>query len=393
MIKSLDAKLADIHARGSASKAFILADAKDADMAFGISSPGRDWDMAPNAYRTLEQYRRIIRENVQQGLVDIMLMSVSTSEAMTIQERLFENSPVTPAIRANDATDVHVARGSVYVRQPARPFRTALLDHALYGRLNVDGEAPRVGADLGLFSVTFNNDLDTDLPMLEAYKEFRIEAETKRFRHFLEVFPPNAPRNALAADQVGHFMNDMIARTLAGVASPARPIFLKVAYTGPAAMEQLAAYDPHLVPGVLGGSSGTTYDAFKLLADARKYGARAALFGRKINHAEHQLSFIQFLRWIADGEITPEEAVKAYHGVLAGLGIRPHRPLEEDRQLTDTALSYGGSAARVTVPAAAGTPSPRPGEAVVGKPPSGPDFAKMTSQQKLEYHRRRLAAL
>jgi hypothetical protein len=40
-----------------------------------------------------------------------------------------------------------------------------------------------------------------------------------------------------------------------------RPVFLKIAYHGPTAMEELASYDPHLVPGILGGSSGTTYDA------------------------------------------------------------------------------------------------------------------------------------
>ena len=46
---------------------------------------------------------------------------------------------------------------------------------------------------------------------------------------------------------------------------------------------------------------GTTYDAFKLLADAQKYGARVALFGRKINNAENQLAFVEFLRLIVDG--------------------------------------------------------------------------------------------
>ena len=69
-------------------------------------------------------------------------------------------------------------------------------------------------------------------------------------------------------------------------------------------MEELVRYDPHLVVGILGGSAGTTYDAFKLLGEAKKYGARVALFGRKINNAENQLAFIQFLRLIADGEIS-----------------------------------------------------------------------------------------
>ena len=67
-------------------------------------------------------------------------------------------------------------------------------------------------------------------------------------------------------------------------------------------MEELVQLDPHLVVGILGGGAGTTYDAFKLLAEAQKYGARAALYGRKINNAEHQLSFIAFLRLIADGD-------------------------------------------------------------------------------------------
>src|SRR6185369_4385344 len=147
--------------------------------------------------------------------------------------------------------------------------------------------------------------------------------------HFLEVFDPNAPQG-LSAEQIPAFINDHIARTLAGVAVAGRPIFLKIAYHGTKAMEELVAYDPHLVVGILGGSAGTTYDAFKLLSEAKKYGARVALFGRKINNAENQLAFVQFLRLIADGEVAAEEAVPAYHGVLQRLGIRPHRSLEDD---------------------------------------------------------------
>ena len=114
-------------------------------------------------------------------------------------------------------------------------------------------------------------------------------------------------------------------------------------YHGPKAMEELVHYDPHLVVGILGGSAGTTYDAFKLLSEAKKYGARVALFGRKINNAENQLAFIRFLRLIADGEITAEEAVKAYHGVLQQLNIKPHRSLEDDMTLQTGVMSYGGN--------------------------------------------------
>src|SRR5207302_3220782 len=115
------------------------------------------------------------------------------------------------------------------------------------------------------------------------------------------------------------------------------------------ALEELIRYDPHLVVGILGGSAGTTYDAFKLLSEAKKYGARVALFGRKINNAENQLAFIRFLRLIADGEISAEEAVKAYHGVLQGLGIRPWRALKDDMVLQTNVMSYDGGGAVVSI--------------------------------------------
>ena len=349
MQKSLDTKLAEIHANPDSS-AFILADAKDADMAYGIAAPGRSPGDAAGQFRSLDEYRRNIRQNVEQGLLDIMLMSVSTNELLTIKDRIFDGSPVTPAIRANDTTDIHMVRGAVYSQQPARPFRTALIDHAQCGKICSDDADRAIGANLGLYSLTFNNDAEIDRQTLEAYREFRVEAEHKGFRHFLEVFDPNAPVNAIPDGQIGAFINDLIARTLAGVASPGRPILLKIVYHGPKFMEELAHYDPNLVPGILGGSAGTTYDAFKLLAEAKKYGAKAALFGRKINNAEHQLSFIRFLRMIADGEITPEEAVSAYHGALDELGISPRRTLQEDMQLTSGLLDYGGSGSTISIP-------------------------------------------
>src|SRR5690606_3839645 len=124
----------------------------------------------------------------------------------------------------------------------------------------------------------------------------------------------------------------------------------KIVYHNPKAMEELVTYDPHLVVGILGGSAGTTYDAFKLISEAQKYGARAALFGRKINNAECQLAFVEFLRHIVEGNISPEEAVRAYHGVLARLNIKPHRSLADDMQLLSGVMSYGGSST-VSVPA------------------------------------------
>ncbi len=348
-MKSLDAKIADIRQNPSGSKAFIIADAKDADMAFGITAPGQKRPMNPERvlkseihWRTLEEYREQIRSVVRQGIVDIMLMSASNVEHLAMRERLFENSHITPAARANDATDIWVIRGAEYIKEPSRPFRSATLDHIKCGELDCDTDASAIGADLGLYSVTFTNNFERDYETLRAFKEFREEAERKNFRYFLEVFDPNVD-TGLPPEKLDGFVNDHIIRSLAGVTGKGRPLFLKIAWRGPKAMEELCAYDPQLIVGILGGSAGTTYDAFKLIADAQKHGARVALYGRKINNAENPLAFIEFLRRIVEREITPEEAVKAYHGVLQSLGIPPHRPLADDMKLTPATTSYGSS--------------------------------------------------
>jgi len=383
MQKSLDQKLARILANPTSSKDFILADAKDADMAFGFAAPGRspEYHGHEARFRTLGEYREIIRQILDQGLVDIMLMSSSTSEILTIKERLFDKSHITPAIRANDTTDIWLAAGSgSYTSQPSLPFRSTTIDHAQCGKVECTPQDRRLGVDLGLYSVTLNNDAQLDRHTLECYKAFRIEAEQKQFRHFLEVFDANAPGDRMPKD-LGRFQADHIARMLAGVTSAGRPKFLKIVYHGPAAMEALARYDSSLVVGILGGSAGTTFDAFHMLWEAKKYGARVALYGRKINNAEDQLSFIKYLRAVADDQIAPAEAVRAYHGDLQKLNIRPQRVLEDDLQQTETASAYGGSggARKPNVGKAA---SPAAGAAIGQQP----DFAKMTPAEKARWN-------
>src|ERR1043165_341620 len=98
-MKSLDTKLAEIKASRS-SRAFIIADAKDADMAFGVRAPGprgflagrggrpgqfspEIWTREEFGYRNLPEFLDIIREVVHQGGDDIMLMSAYRSEEHT----------------------------------------------------------------------------------------------------------------------------------------------------------------------------------------------------------------------------------------------------------------------------------------------------------------------
>jgi hypothetical protein len=401
--KSLEQKLARIHADPARAKDFILADAKDADMALSIGAPGRSPEQhaSETRYRSLQEFRDIIEQIVDQGLVDIMLMSAHTNEVLTIQKRIFDKSHVTPAARANDTTDIHIVRGSKYLTQPSLPFRTATLDHIQCGHVDCQPQERGRGADLGLYSITFNNDSVLDREALQAYKDFRLEAERKSFRHFLEIFDPNRPE-AVEASKIPDFINDAIVRTLGGVTSKGRPLFLKMVYHGPKAMEELIHYDPHLVVGILGGSAGTTYDAFKLLAEAKKYGARVALFGRKINNAENQLAFIRFLRLIADGEISAEEAVRAYHGVLQQLGIKPQRSLQDDMQLQTNVMSYGGDGKVISAAPPSQAARPKPKKAADkcacsctcetktnAEPSAEPDFASMTAAQKIAYHKAR----
>lgn len=390
MLKSLDQKLRDIHANPSGSKEFIIADAKDADMAFGMGAPGLSPERHDSElkFKTLAEYREQIRSVIRQELVDIVLMSASTSEKLTLQEKLFENSPVTPATRANDATDVHIPRGGVSHLEAARPFRSASIDHMQCGHLECDPGERVYGSNLGLYSVTFNNQRDLDHETLTQFKEFREEAERKGFRYFLEIFDPNLP-DAVNPDMQPGFVNDLIARTLAGVTEAGRPVFLKMVYHGPKAMEELVAYDPHLVVGVLGGAAGTTLDAFTLLHEAQKYGARAALFGRKINQAECQLAFIEFLRHIADGVIEPAEAVRAYHSVLEKLKIPAQRTLEEDLTFQTSVMSYGGSGKTISFPAQPASAS-KPVASQNSTDVETPDFATMSSEERLSYHRARL---
>ncbi len=425
-MKSLDAKLTEIKAN-RASRAFIIADAKDADMAFGVRSPGprqylsgrgkrpaqfspEVWNRDEFGYRNLPEFLDIIREVTHQGLIDIMLMSAYVNEQLAIKEGLFKSSHVTPAARANDTTDVWAARHGAYTREPSQPFRSAAIDHIQCGEIECDrdGSGEFIGANLGLYSITFVNELEQDREALLWYKAFREEAERKQFRHFLEIFDPNVD-SGIPAEKLGEFINDNILRTLAGVPDAGRPVFLKIVYHGPKAMEELAQYDPNLVVGILGGGAGTTYDAFRLIHDAQKYGARVALFGRKINNAEHQLAFIEMLRLITDGKVSPEEAVRAYHGVLQGKGIQPHRPLEKDLELTDQSMSYDGSATkRSTVevrnnPIAVSKPTAseerKDQSLVTSTATSGewpkfadgkPDFDRMTSAQRQAFDADRL---
>jgi DhnA family fructose-bisphosphate aldolase class Ia len=322
-MKSLDAKLARIRSGKYTPKDFIIADAKDGDMGFGAPAPGPR--RSGPGLKTKPEYLAAMAEMTKSGLVDIMLMSASSAEALA-RKKLFSKSKVTPAVRLNDTTDIWSQRGGVYRDTPSHPFRTAK-----------PAQVKRI-SDLGLYSVTFNNNVASDMRALEAYADFRAEAAASKVRHFLEVFNPAMDIGVKGAD-LGTFINDCIVRSLAGVMSAEYPLFLKMQYNGAAAMAELAAYDPGvLVAGILGGAKGTTRDTFELAAQAERNGARVALFGRKINFAEAPLELVRLMRRVIEGDMTALDAVKAYHDHLGKLKIAPDRSIAEDSAITDPVL-------------------------------------------------------
>ena len=79
-------------------------------------------------------------------------------------------------------------------------------------------------------------------------------------------------------------------------------------------------------------------DCFELIFQAHKYGARVALFGRKINLSEDQNLMVKTMKQVVIGNLKSDEAVKYYHDSLSKININPARNLEADIELTDPAL-------------------------------------------------------
>ena len=327
-MKTLDTKLKNIRSGNYKPSDFIIADAKDADMGGGRRAPGfirEENGKLTETPASYDSYLNKMKEMTKSQMVDVMLMSMTSAERL-VNQNVFDNSPVTPAVRLNDTSCIWgLLRHGEYDTHQSRPFATTQLRHAMNF------------VDLGLYSMTFNKDVDRDVYMLNEYRNFRDNAEKIGMRHFLEVF--NSAVINLSIEEMGQYVNDCILKTLAGQISKEKPLFLKIAYNGPKAMEELASYDPgNLVIGILGGGKGTSRDCFELLRQACKYGARVALFGRKVNLSENQLIIIETMRNVIENDLDSKDAVKLYHDKLLKENITPDRDISKDSELTDPAL-------------------------------------------------------
>ncbi len=326
MDRSLDRKLARIRGGEYRPSDFVIADAKDGDMGGGVVAFGPKKDES-GRFRSFPEHLQAMRDITRTGLADIMLMSMSAAERL-VEGGLFEGSAVTPAVRLNDATDIWGPRHSAYKTAPAREFRSA----------NAEVAARMV--DLGLYSITFSNDIDSDLKFLNCFHRFLYDISGTGLRYFLEVFNPQIDVG-IAKDDLPDFVNDCIVRCLAGLTRAERPEFLKIPFNGPRAMEDLCRYDPgNLIVGVLGGGAGTTRDTLELVRQSEKFGARVALFGRKILFSEDPEQILKTMRMVVQGDIDTAEAVRAFHSHIKARGIASKRSLEDDIQVTEPALLH-----------------------------------------------------
>ena len=315
---------------------FIIADAKDGDMGPSITWPGpkrehgRQLDALPHPRRVPGPDpgdRRAGHRRHHAGL--------GLEPRAAARDGRLQRSAVKPAIRANDTTDIWVVRGGTYASS------LAAVPHGSLPRVTT-ARRPDAGARSRHRPRPLLDHLHQRsrrrLRSLEAFSEFRDDAAAERLQVFPRGLQSQRRHPASIAEPLPHYINDCILRCLAGVTKADRPQFLKIAYNGPKALEELASFDPSLIVGVLGGGAGTTRDCFELLRQAERYGARVALFGRKINLAESPLDHG---RDDAPGRRRHDLAAgggRAYHGELQKQHLKPLRALQDDLAITETVL-------------------------------------------------------
>ena len=167
------------------------------DMASGLAATGSDSSHRETTLVARPLSRSRCGRSSSRGLVDIMLMSASTSDQLTIKGDVSSRTRASRRpFAANDTTLTstcprrrHICRGEALA--PVSPATIEQIPERedQPNTCRADG----LGPDLGLYSITPNNKLEFDYPTLEAYREFRNEAELKGFRPLpRSICDPNA---------------------------------------------------------------------------------------------------------------------------------------------------------------------------------------------------------
>ena len=108
-------------------------------------------------------------------------------------------------------------------------------------QIRVRPEERSLGCNLGLYSMTFNNDVDRDMASAGVQGIPSRGGSQGDALGFLNVRSEHPRHGDLTRS--GRAVNDAIVRSLAGDRR-GRPLFLKMVYHGPKFMEEMVSYDP-----------------------------------------------------------------------------------------------------------------------------------------------------
>lgn len=289
----------------NASPIFVFA--ADALASAGIQGLGIEKNPSPH-YRTRTEFLNLLRQFVEDGYIDGLLMTPGDAEILALEERIFDNSPITPIVRMNAETNIWNPRFGGYRKQYSLPFQTVPVSEAPYCD-SVICNPEDYNIRLGLYSITLNNEVRADERTLNAYLQFAREVgNMKGFDHILEVFLPNVNLPGMDTVARGQYVADSIVRTMSYLRKHQRPRFIKTEYTTPEVWRELTQFDQSLTIGALGGPRQNTRKTLELAHNVVQYGGKVILFGRTIFGEDDPRLIAKSLREVLDGKMTPDEA-------------------------------------------------------------------------------------
>ena len=263
-------------------------------------------------FRTHPEFLQLQRDLVADGSIDGLLMPPADAEILALEERLFDQTEVTPIVRMNAETGIWNPRFGNYQSVLSQPFQTVFPEDIQSYCESLIRPALECQIHIGLYSITLNNDVYADQKMLEAYIQFaHIVGEIEGFDHILEVFLPNIRIPGMDEEKRGMYVADSIVRTMNYLRKNQRPQFLKTAFTTSQVWKELTVFDPTLIIGALGGPRHNSRKTLQLASDVSRNGGRAILFGRAIFQDDNPIGIANALRNVLDGD-EPDQAYARY---------------------------------------------------------------------------------
>ncbi len=294
----------------------ILVFAADPLASGGIHGLGQVTVPKPH-YRTHPEFLQLQRDLVRDGTIDGLLMTPADAEILALEEGMFHDSDVTPIVRMNSETAIWNPRYGDYRTQHSYPFQTVFPDDMKSYCESLVSPALDCSIQLGLYSMTLNNDVQADRRMLESYIQFaHTVGDIPGFDHILEVFLPNVNLVGFDDEKRGMYVADSIIRTMSYLRKHQRPSFLKTAFTTNKVWKEFTDFDPSIIIGALGGPRQNARYTLQLANNVARNGGRAILFGRAIFQEESPIAMVCALRKVLNNQFSVDEAYADYQRSL-----------------------------------------------------------------------------